>query len=182
MSRRHGWKLPSNSWTLSSFVVVIYTLRHSFNSIQFCTAAENISGPVMLEQYVAIADYKKQNRNEVSMVAGDIVEVIDKNENGKFCILYFLPCPVFDICYISGGFSLDLVNQRNPVVWLFKWNLFSSCHPFSSFVFHYRIEVDIFFLNCWIFSNRPIWFHVRCDHSIQSQAFELEEIFQVTSG
>lgn len=35
-----------------------------------------------LEQYVAIADYKKQNRNEVNMVAGDIVEVIDKNENG----------------------------------------------------------------------------------------------------
>ena len=66
----------------------------------FCIAAENISGPVMLEQYVAIADYKKQNRNEVSMVAGDIVEVIDKNENGKFCILYFLPCPVFEICYI----------------------------------------------------------------------------------
>lgn len=29
MSRQHGWKLPSNSWTL------IYTLRHSFNSIQF---------------------------------------------------------------------------------------------------------------------------------------------------
>ena len=54
----------------------------------------------MLEQYVAIADYKKQNRNEVIMVAGDIVEVIDKNENGKFCILYFLPCPVFEICYI----------------------------------------------------------------------------------
>jgi len=44
---------------------------------------ENISGPVSLEQYVAIADYKKQNRNEVSMVAGAIVEVIDKNENGK---------------------------------------------------------------------------------------------------
>ena len=31
---------------------------------------------------MAIADYKKQNRNEVNMVAGDIVEVIDKNENG----------------------------------------------------------------------------------------------------
>lgn len=36
----------------------------------------------MLEQYVVIVDYKKQNRNEVNMVAGDIVEVIDKNENG----------------------------------------------------------------------------------------------------
>ncbi|PFX21799.1 SH3 and PX domain-containing protein 2A-like isoform X2 [Stylophora pistillata] len=45
-------------------------------------SADHISGPVMLEQYVAIADYKKQNRNEVNMVAGDMVEVIDKNENG----------------------------------------------------------------------------------------------------
>ena len=54
----------------------------------FCdiSTAENISGPVLLEQYVAIADYKKQNRNEVNMVAGDIVEVIDKNENGKFSL------------------------------------------------------------------------------------------------
>lgn len=58
-----------------------------FHSINFCfwlymSTADHISGPVMLEQYVAIADYKKQNRNEVNMVAGDIVEVIDKNENG----------------------------------------------------------------------------------------------------
>lgn len=45
-------------------------------------SVDNISGPVLLEQYVAIADYKKQNRNEVNMVAGDVVEVIDKNENG----------------------------------------------------------------------------------------------------
>lgn len=52
-------------------------------------SAENISGPMLLEQYVAIADYKKQNRNEVNMVAGDIVGVIDKNENGKF--------PVWDV-------------------------------------------------------------------------------------
>ena len=43
---------------------------------------EQISVPVLLERYVAIADYKKQNRNEVSMVAGDLAEVIDKNENG----------------------------------------------------------------------------------------------------
>lgn len=45
-------------------------------------SADNISGPVLLELYVAIADYKKQNRNEVNMVAGDVVEVIDRNENG----------------------------------------------------------------------------------------------------
>lgn len=52
------------------------------NAVSYFSIADHISGPVLLEQYVAIADYKKQNRNEVNMVAGDIVEVIDKNENG----------------------------------------------------------------------------------------------------
>ena len=42
-----------------------------------------ISEPVMLDQFVAVADYKKQNKNEVNMIAGDVVEVIDKNENGN---------------------------------------------------------------------------------------------------
>ncbi|XP_031561245.1 SH3 and PX domain-containing protein 2A-like [Actinia tenebrosa] len=44
--------------------------------------ADNISDPISLDQYVAIADYQKQNRNEISMAAEDVVEVIDKNENG----------------------------------------------------------------------------------------------------
>lgn len=38
---------------------------------------------MQLEQYIVIADYQKQNRSEVSVLAGDIVEVIEKNENGK---------------------------------------------------------------------------------------------------
>jgi hypothetical protein len=42
-----------------------------------------ISEPMQLEQYIVIADYQKQNRSEVSVLAGDIVEVIEKNENGK---------------------------------------------------------------------------------------------------
>ena len=54
-----------------------------FISFFFSCAAENISDPVMLEEYVAIADYKKKDRTEVSMVAGDVVEIIDKNENGE---------------------------------------------------------------------------------------------------
>ena len=52
------------------------------NAVSYFVIVDHISGPVLLEQYVAVADYKKQNRNEVNMVAGDIVEVIDKNENG----------------------------------------------------------------------------------------------------
>ena len=41
-----------------------------------------ISDPLILERYVAIADYEKQKKNECSVAAGQTVEVIDKNENG----------------------------------------------------------------------------------------------------
>ena len=43
-----------------------------------------ISDPLILERYVAIADYEKQKKNECSLIAGQTVEVIDKNENGEF--------------------------------------------------------------------------------------------------
>lgn len=43
---------------------------------------EEISGPMVLERYVAMADYEKQKKNECSLTAGQMVEVIDKNQNG----------------------------------------------------------------------------------------------------
>ena len=42
-----------------------------------------ISDPLILERYVAIADYEKQKKNECTVQAGQTVEVIDKNENGQ---------------------------------------------------------------------------------------------------
>ena len=42
-----------------------------------------ITGPLILERYVAIADYEKQKKHECSVKAGQTVEVIDKNENGE---------------------------------------------------------------------------------------------------
>lgn len=45
-------------------------------------SANEISDPILLEQYTAIADYKKQKNTECSLTAGQIVEVIDRNENG----------------------------------------------------------------------------------------------------
>ena len=41
-----------------------------------------ISDPLILERYVAIADYEKQKKNECTVMAGQTVEVIDKNDNG----------------------------------------------------------------------------------------------------
>ncbi|XP_077866527.1 SH3 and PX domain-containing protein 2B-like, partial [Saccoglossus kowalevskii] len=43
---------------------------------------EEISEPIQLENYSAIADYKKVQSNEVSLESGDIVEVIEKNDSG----------------------------------------------------------------------------------------------------
>jgi uncharacterized protein YgiM (DUF1202 family) len=37
---------------------------------------------LMLDQYVAIADYKKADKGELSVSAGQLVEVIEKNDNG----------------------------------------------------------------------------------------------------
>ena len=41
-----------------------------------------ISDPILLEQFIAVADYKKKKSTECSLSAGQIIEVIDKNENG----------------------------------------------------------------------------------------------------
>lgn len=38
---------------------------------------------MLLEQFIAVADYTKQKNNECSLRAGQSVEVIDKNENGQ---------------------------------------------------------------------------------------------------
>lgn len=54
---------------------------------------------MQLEQYIVIADYQKQNRSEVSVLAGDIVEVIEKSENGINSCFFF----IFVYCTSQGG-------------------------------------------------------------------------------
>ena len=41
-----------------------------------------ISDPVLLDRYVAIADYVKQETNHCSLEAGQVVEVVEKNQHG----------------------------------------------------------------------------------------------------
>ena len=59
----------------------------SFLTLFFIAGDNNsgvqISGPVVFEQYIAIADYKKKNKNDISLTAGDTVDVIEKSEFGK---------------------------------------------------------------------------------------------------
>ncbi|XP_071793014.1 SH3 and PX domain-containing protein 2A-like isoform X2 [Asterias amurensis] len=53
---------------------------------KFGNEIDMISDPIQPEQYVVIADYKKQQKNEVDLHAGDSVEVFEKNDNGWWFI------------------------------------------------------------------------------------------------
>lgn len=45
-----------------------------------------ISGPVVFEQFEVICDYKKKNKNDISLTAGDVVDVIEKNDYGWWLV------------------------------------------------------------------------------------------------
>ena len=47
------------------------------------SGAEEISGPITLEMYVAIADYKRDNNDQIDLKEGMEVEVIEKHVTGK---------------------------------------------------------------------------------------------------
>lgn len=47
----------------------------------------------MLEQYVAISDYTKREESDISLKAGNVVEVIEKNEHGELVILLKVRSP-----------------------------------------------------------------------------------------
>lgn len=45
--------------------------------------ADTNAEPMILEQYVVVSNYKKQENSELSLQAGEVVDVIEKNESGK---------------------------------------------------------------------------------------------------
>lgn len=54
---------------------------------------------MILEQYVVVSNYEKQENSEISLQAGEVVDVIEKNESGKTSLLLFsLPMVGFFAC------------------------------------------------------------------------------------
>lgn len=75
--------------------------------------ADASSEPMILEQYVVVSNYEKQENSEISLQAGEVVDVIEKNESGK---LYLLLFPQWsDFCICSSAFSF-LVTTCYPYV------------------------------------------------------------------
>ncbi|XP_068600339.1 neutrophil cytosol factor 1 [Brachionichthys hirsutus] len=48
--------------------------------------ASDISGPIVLDSYRVIADFTKTSKHEINLSTGDLVEIVEKNQNGWwFC-------------------------------------------------------------------------------------------------
>lgn len=45
------------------------------------------SEPMVLEQYVAVANYERQENSEINLKAGETVDVIEKSESGKWAFI-----------------------------------------------------------------------------------------------
>uniref|UniRef100_A0A3B4AS01 Uncharacterized protein n=1 Tax=Periophthalmus magnuspinnatus TaxID=409849 RepID=A0A3B4AS01_9GOBI len=54
-------------------------------NLMFCPLTE-ISGPIILDTYRVIADFTKTSKHEINLHSGDMVEIVEKNQNGWwFC-------------------------------------------------------------------------------------------------
>ncbi|KAI3374020.1 hypothetical protein L3Q82_022580 [Scortum barcoo] len=45
--------------------------------------ASEISGPIILDTYRVIADFEKTSKHEINLHTGDLVEIVEKNQNGE---------------------------------------------------------------------------------------------------
>ncbi|XP_075697209.1 SH3 and PX domain-containing protein 2A isoform X2 [Rhinoderma darwinii] len=56
--------------------------KEDYGSSKRKSGADGNSEPMILEQYVVVSNYEKQENSEISLKAGEIVDVIEKNESG----------------------------------------------------------------------------------------------------
>ncbi|XP_027707734.1 SH3 and PX domain-containing protein 2A isoform X2 [Vombatus ursinus] len=56
--------------------------KEDYGSSKRKSGADVNSEPMILEQYVVVSNYKKQENAELSLQAGEVVDVIEKNESG----------------------------------------------------------------------------------------------------
>lgn len=70
----------------------------------------DITGPIVLQTYRAIADYEKSSTSEMSLKAGDMVDVVEKSENGMCPSLWRAPKASLLPATISAGMSTALAS------------------------------------------------------------------------
>ncbi|KAJ7316310.1 hypothetical protein JRQ81_002472 [Phrynocephalus forsythii] len=80
--------------------------------------------PMVLEQYVVVADYQKQESSEISLCAGQVVDIIEKNESGWWFVSTldeqgWVPATCLEI---QDGAQDEFSMQPEEVTWRY-WSL-----------------------------------------------------------
>ncbi|XP_075791654.1 SH3 and PX domain-containing protein 2A isoform X4 [Pelodiscus sinensis] len=73
--------LPPVFQTLTMSICCCLFFR-DYGSSKRKSGADASSEPMILEQYVVVSSYEKQENSEISLQAGEVVDVIEKNESG----------------------------------------------------------------------------------------------------
>ena len=77
-----------------------------------------VLAPVMsLEQYRAVADYKKQDKNELTFKTGDVFDVVEKNDNGWCVCMRVRACVCVHVCVLFVCDGHVLCSTRSSVSW-----------------------------------------------------------------
>ncbi|XP_048361216.1 SH3 and PX domain-containing protein 2A isoform X4 [Sphaerodactylus townsendi] len=78
------WDPPFASPVLQELIMSICCCLffRDYGSSKRKSGADASSEPMILEQYVVVSNYEKQENSEISLQAGEIVDVIEKNESG----------------------------------------------------------------------------------------------------
>lgn len=56
---------------------------HPTASLTLSSLCPDITGPIILQTYRAIADYEKSSGTEMALATGDVVDVVEKGESGQ---------------------------------------------------------------------------------------------------
>ena len=59
------------------------TILHERNLLSYTSLDGLISTPLVLDQYIVLKDYKKQNKSDINLAMGQTVEVIEKRDTGE---------------------------------------------------------------------------------------------------
>lgn len=71
---------------------------------------------MVLEQYVVVADYQKQESSEISLSVGQVVDIIEKNESGRHWTTSFPAPPSHRASRTGGPWKLrKCCSQSRPV-------------------------------------------------------------------
>uniref|UniRef100_A0AAY5K6Y7 SH3 and PX domains 2B n=1 Tax=Esox lucius TaxID=8010 RepID=A0AAY5K6Y7_ESOLU len=74
---------PINEYCRALIQLPVYISQCEEVRVTFSSGRDSISAdPLLLDQYVAVTDYEKQESSEISLHVGQTVEVIEKNESG----------------------------------------------------------------------------------------------------